>query len=87
MWTDVPASSMASLGREAVIHILPIVELRGLGCASNWLVKLGVLEMYMIEIARMGAEGISHVPTQAKLGMNIGIIFHGRYGMTIVTED
>lgn len=41
MWTDAPASLMASLGRQAMIPILPILELGGLGCESNWLVKPG----------------------------------------------
>lgn len=72
MWTDAPASSMASLGRQAMINILPILELRGLGCESNWLVKLGYWSVG--ETASMGAEGISHVPTQAKLDMNMGVI-------------
>ena len=45
------------------------------------------MELYVIETASMGAEGTSHVPTRAKLDMNIGVIFRGRYGVTIVSED
>lgn len=61
--------------------------LRGLGCESNWLGIWGVLELYLMETAGVGAEGVFWVSTQVTLDTSIGLKEHDDYVVTLVPGD